>query len=98
MPEMISKSRLNRRLHALEDALWQGLFAQLAEPFKKKCHDAEPTYAVDSIPVPVCDNIRIRRRRLYPSEEPGANVAAAAGRFTATSRASGATSTVYGYT
>ncbi len=71
MPEMISKSRLNRRLHALEDAFWQGLFAQLAETFKKKCHDTEPTYAVDSIPVPVCDNIRIRRCKLYPPEEHG---------------------------
>lgn len=27
------------------------------------------TYAVDSLPVPVCDNIRIRRCRLYPLEE-----------------------------
>jgi hypothetical protein len=26
-------------------------------------------YAVDSLPVPVCDNIRIRRCRLYPLEE-----------------------------
>ena len=27
--------------------------------------------------MPVCDNIRTHRRRLYPSEEPGANVATA---------------------
>src|SRR3712207_5875869 len=31
MPRMISKSHLNRRLHAIEPALWQGLFTLLAE-------------------------------------------------------------------
>ncbi len=31
MPRMISKSHLNRRLHAIEPVLWQGLFALLAE-------------------------------------------------------------------
>jgi hypothetical protein len=37
--------------------------------------DAEQrTYVVDSLPVPVCDNIRIRRCRLYPlGGDPGAN-------------------------
>jgi hypothetical protein len=66
MPKMISKSHLNRRLHALDPALWQGLFALLAELFKNKRHDSDRTYAVDSLPVPACDNIRIRRCRLYP--------------------------------
>ena len=28
-------------------------------------------YAVDSLPVPVCDNIRIRRSRLYPRKKHG---------------------------
>ncbi|MCA1731947.1 MAG: IS982 family transposase [Actinobacteria bacterium] len=67
MPDMISKSRLNRRLHAIELVLWQGLFALLAELFKQR--NAEQTYVVDSLAVPVCDNIRIRRCRLYPPEE-----------------------------
>ncbi len=69
MPEMISKSRLNRRIHAIELVLWQGLFALLAELFKQR--NAERTYVVDSLPVPVCDNIRIRRCRLYPLKEHG---------------------------
>ena len=69
MPEMISKSRLNRRLHAIELGLWRGLFALLAEFFKRR--NAERAYAVDSLPVAVCDNIRIRRCRLYPPEELG---------------------------
>jgi DDE family transposase len=69
MKKMLSKSRLNRRLHAIGLGLWQGLFALLAELFKQR--NSQRTYAVDSLPVPACDNIRIRRCRLYPSEEHG---------------------------
>jgi hypothetical protein len=46
------------------------LFELLAQAFKERTNDPEfRTYAVDSLPVPVCDNIRIRRCRIYPSEE-----------------------------
>lgn len=69
MKKMLGKSRLNRRIHAIEAGLWQGLFALLAEFFKQR--DAERTYVVDSLPVPACDNIRIRRCRLYPLKEHG---------------------------
>ena len=68
MPLMISKSHLNRRLHAIEPALWRVLFELLAQAFKQR-NDPDQTYAVDSLPVPVCDNIRIRRCRIYPLEE-----------------------------
>ncbi|MDQ3834561.1 MAG: IS982 family transposase [Actinomycetota bacterium] len=67
MPKMISKGRFNHRLHKIDPALWQGLFSLLAEFFKR--NNPERTYAVDSFPVVVCDNIRIRRCRLYPLEE-----------------------------
>jgi hypothetical protein len=33
---MISKSRLNRRLHAIDADLWQALFGMLAELFKER--------------------------------------------------------------
>jgi hypothetical protein len=69
MPNMISKSHLNRRLHAIDPELWQGLFSLLAEAFKKRHDGSERMYVVDSLPVAVCDNIRIRRCRLYPLEE-----------------------------
>ncbi len=69
MKKMLGKSRLNRRIHAIEAGLWQGLFALLAEFFKQR--DAERTYVVDSLPVAACDNIRIRRCRLYPLKEHG---------------------------
>ncbi len=68
MPNMISKSQLNRRLHAIEPTLWRVLFELLAQVFKER-NGPDRMYAVDSLPVPVCDNIRIRRCRLYPLEE-----------------------------
>ena len=58
----ISKSRFNRRLHAIDSCLWRTLFDVLAEVFKHE--HPEQTYVVDSLPVAVCENIRIRRCRL----------------------------------
>jgi len=66
IPHMLSKSRFNRRLHALPESLWQGLFALLSAVAKRTNRSGE--YIVDSCPVPVCDNIRIRRCHLYRGE------------------------------
>jgi hypothetical protein len=63
----ISKGRFNRRLHAIELRLWRALFDLLAQAFKQSHPDQ--IYVVDSLPVPVCDNIRIKRCRIYPREE-----------------------------
>jgi hypothetical protein len=49
----ISKSRFNRRLHAIDPCLWRTLFDVLAEVFKHE--HSEQTYVVDSLPVAVCD-------------------------------------------
>ena len=65
----ISKSRFNRRLHAIDSSLWQELFDVLAEVFKQ--NNPDQSYVVDSLPVAVCDNIRIRRSKLYPLQEHG---------------------------
>jgi hypothetical protein len=59
----ISKSRFNRRLHAIDPSLWQQLFDLLAEVFKQ--NNPDQGYVVDSLPIAVCDNIRIRRSKLY---------------------------------
>jgi hypothetical protein len=69
VPTAISKSRFNRRLHAINPELWRGLFSVLAGVFKRR--NAQGAYAVDSLPVAACDNIRIRRCRLYPPQEHG---------------------------
>jgi len=66
---MLSKSRLNRRLHAVPEATWQALFALLGRAHQRLNGGGQ--YAVDSMPVPVCDNIRIRRCRLYPRRRHG---------------------------
>lgn len=66
MPNMITKSRLNRRLHAIPLPRWEALFGILAAVFKENNSSGE--YVVDSFPIPVCDNIRIRRCRLYEGE------------------------------
>ena len=50
----ISKSRFNRRLHAIDPSLWRTLFDLLAEVFKHE-HPEQTTYVVDSLPVAVCD-------------------------------------------
>jgi hypothetical protein len=73
MKRMISKSRLNRRLHSIDSWLWEALFSLLAEVFKGRdgTDATERNYVVDSLPVPVCDNIRIWRCRIYPLEEHG---------------------------
>ena len=69
---MLSKSRLNRRLHALADTMLT-LFHQLGMALK--AHGASAVdgnwqlYLVDSFPVPVCDNIRIDRCRLVQNED-----------------------------
>ena len=65
----ISKSRFNRRLHAIDSSLWQQLFDLLAEVFKQ--NNPHQSYVVDSLPVAVCDNISIRRSKLYPLQEHG---------------------------
>lgn len=64
---MLSKSRFNRRLHRIPDTLWQALFYLLAQVHHQANTDAD--YIVDSCPVPVCDNLRIRRCKLYQGED-----------------------------
>ena len=61
--KMLSKSRFNRRLHQVPETLWQAFFHLLAQVHQQM--NPEQQYAVDSMPVPACDNIRIQRCRLY---------------------------------
>lgn len=63
----LSKSRLNRRLHRLPLSLWTTFFDLMGQVFKS--HNPDQNYTVDSMPFPVCDNIRIKRCRLLRGEE-----------------------------
>jgi hypothetical protein len=53
--------------------LWQTLFALLAEVFKT--HNTSGEHVLDSLPVPVCDNIRIKRCQLLQGQEHGGYIA-----------------------
>ena len=67
IPTMLSKSQFNRRLHQIDECLWQILFSTLAHIFKKR--NATQEYVVDSFPVSACKNIRIKRCRLYRNKK-----------------------------
>jgi hypothetical protein len=65
IPQMLSKSRFNRRWHRNAD-LFLALFSQLGETWKQLNHNS--IYVIDSFPVPACDNYRIQRCHLYRDE------------------------------
>ena len=62
MPQMLSRSRFNRRLHRIAD-LFLTLFLSLGEYWKLL--NEHSTYILDSYPIAACDNYRICRSRLY---------------------------------
>jgi DDE family transposase len=63
---MVSKSRFSRRLHRIKDIciIFFNLFAQTW-----KTLNTDAIYVIDSIPMAVCDNIRIRRAKIYSNED-----------------------------
>jgi len=65
IPQMLSKSRFNRRWHRLTDLFW-ALFNMQGETWKQLNEDS--LYIVDSFLVAVCDNYRIIRCRIYQGE------------------------------
>jgi Transposase DDE domain len=66
IPQMLSKSHFNRRLHRLKETFML-LFSLLGDMWKKLNYEA--IYIIDSLPIAVCDNIRIQRNKLYPEEK-----------------------------
>lgn len=67
IPDMLSEGRLNRRIHALDDDVRHNLFPVLSRCFIERNREKE--YIIDSFPVPVCDNIRIGRAKIFQGEE-----------------------------
>jgi hypothetical protein len=66
IPHMLSRSRLNRRLHRLNE-LSLTLFELLGQRWKYL--NTESISGIDSFPVAVCDNYRIPRAKLYQQEK-----------------------------
>jgi hypothetical protein len=61
-----SKSRFNRRLHQIPETLWQLALFVLAQTHQET--NPERVHVVDTFPMPVCHNIRIKRCKLYRDE------------------------------
>jgi len=59
---MLSESRLNRRLHLIDRSIWETIFYALSKIFSDENDTCE--YVVDSMPVEVCMNMRSYRCRL----------------------------------
>ena len=62
MQNMLSESRLNRRMHEIDISIWQIIFSTIARSFSENEKNFE--YLVDSMPVEVCMNIRSYRCKL----------------------------------
>ena len=62
---ILSKSRLNRRLHDIPSFFWHLIVAHLSyqvEPYSKG-------FLIDSFPVSVCHNVRSNRRSLFTGQK-----------------------------
>ena len=66
VPDMLDKSRFNRRLHQLSELLFS-IFYQIGHYLKSMAGASE--YVIDSFPVAVCDNIRISRCKLLKGKQ-----------------------------
>jgi hypothetical protein len=66
IPHMVSKSRFSRRLHRIKE-IFIVFFKLCAQTWKTL--NTEAIYVIDSIPIAVCDNIRIRRSKIYSHED-----------------------------
>ncbi|MBN1873256.1 MAG: IS982 family transposase [Anaerolineae bacterium] len=62
IPAMLSASRYNRQLQRIQDCFLT-LFTGLSDHWKAL--NVESVYCINSFPIPMCDNIRIPRARLY---------------------------------
>ena len=66
VPRMLSRSRFSRRLHRIKP-FFLTLFNVLGEHWKAL--NEESIYAIDTFPIPACDNYRIPRAKLYQAEQ-----------------------------
>ncbi len=66
IPVMLSKSRFSRRLARVEEHFLT-LFCILADVWK--ANNPYQIYLVDTFPIPVCDNYRIKSNRIYGEEK-----------------------------
>ena len=66
IPSMLSKSQLNRRIHNLSDEIWEGIISYAHSKYGIQHLDKD--FIIDSFPVRVCHNIRIKRCKIFQDE------------------------------
>jgi hypothetical protein len=66
IPNMLDKSRFNRRLHKVGSLLYE-LFEKVSSYFKDFC--CEMLYIIDSFPVAVCNNMRIANSKIVTNKK-----------------------------
>jgi len=66
IPPMVSKRRFRRRLPRIKE-LFMDFCNLLAQTWQTLNTDA--IYVIDSLPIAVCDNIRLRRSKIYSTED-----------------------------
>lgn len=64
---ILSNSRLNRRIHAIPLDVWMGISRLLALIFIQ--NDADNEYSIDSFPVSYCEKSRIDKRKIFIKKE-----------------------------
>lgn len=64
---MLSESRLNRKMHQIDISIWQSIFQTIARLFSENEKNLE--YLIDSMPIEVCANIRSYRCRLLSGKQ-----------------------------
>ena len=65
----LSPSRFSRRLHGVPREAWALLQQVLGAEFQEEAVNPNGFYIVDSMPVEVCAPVRVKRSRLFPTEE-----------------------------
>ena len=63
IPNMLSKSQLNRRLHRIGDEVWTAVLKRLSSEFAR--HNIKNEFIVDSFPIPACKLARKHRTKIY---------------------------------
>jgi len=67
IPNILSKSHLNRRLHAFDETFWRQLFHQISRILLH--YEETDEYVVDSFPVSACDTPRMNRAKIFQGKE-----------------------------
>lgn len=67
IPNILSESQLNRRLHRFDEAFWNRLLQTLARVIEEFENTGE--YLIDSFPVSSCSNARIFQSKRFKGKE-----------------------------